>query len=59
MNLEGHWSTLEGTWRVAENGLNLLQLKKKDNYLVAEPGEQAPGREGGARGQTTTGAARL
>jgi hypothetical protein len=49
MNLEGHWSTLEGTWRVAENGLNLLQLKKKDNYLVAEPGEQAPGREGGGR----------
>jgi hypothetical protein len=46
MNMEAGGSYLEGTWWVAENGLNLLQLKKKDNYLVAEPGEQAPGREG-------------
>lgn len=46
MNLEAAWSTLEGTWWVAENRLNSLQLKKKDNYLVVEPGEQGPGGRG-------------
>ena len=46
MNMEAGGSYLEGTWWVAKNMLNQLQLKKKDYYLAVEPGEQAPGREG-------------
>ena len=45
MNLEGRWRYLEGTWRVAKNWLNYLQIKKKDTCLAAEPGEQGPGRD--------------
>ncbi len=46
MNLEGSWSYLVGTWWVAENRFNLLQLKRKSDYLVMEPVGQARGREG-------------
>ena len=45
--MEGTWCYLEATWRVVEIRCNLLQLKKKADYLVVEPGEQGPGREGG------------
>jgi hypothetical protein len=49
VDLEGNRSYLEGTWRVVKTTLNILQLKKKDHYLVVRPGEQAPGREGDIR----------
>jgi len=46
VNLECRWRYLEETWRVDKMQSNVLQLKKKGNYLVVEGGEPPPGREG-------------